>query len=181
MNNWSDALQTLPALAPPDERLGRGWAELQTRRRVQRYRPAAYTGLALAASVLLASAVLLPPFTGGGWEGGRAVSDSPPPQPSPVYGGGSQVAGLIEQSHQLEQTLADVRPQARYWNSELATEAVALTDDLALVDLQLNYADDAGAARLWQNRVALMSQLVQTHEQAAARRTSPVNPEEISL
>ena len=164
MNNWSDALQTLPALAPPDERLGRGWAELQARRRVQRYRPAAYPGLALAACVLVAIAGLrsLAP----------AVSNS---------AADKQVATLIEQSHQLEQTLAHVRPQARYWNSELATEAVALTDDLALVDLQLNYADDAGAARLWQNRVALMSQLVQTHEQAAARRTSPVNPEEISL
>ena len=163
MNNWSEALQALPPLPPPEDKLGRGWAELAARQQQRRrMRTGSTVGLALAAS-LFATVMGLRLMTPA------ALPETDTPQ---------ALAQLIEQSRSLEAQLAAVRPRARYWDSTLANEAVSLTDDLALVDLQLNYADDAGAQRLWQNRVDLMAQLVSTHQQAASRASMT---EELSL
>jgi hypothetical protein len=58
-----------------------------------------------------------------------------------------------------------------------AQRRVALGGGLALAAcklvLQLNYADAGGATRLWQDRVALMNQLVHTHQSAAAAARNP--------
>lgn len=163
MNNWSDALQVLPALPPPEDKLGRGWSELAARQQQRRRRRQGVTvGFALAAS-LFATVIGL-----------RLTAPAAESVPSVS----KDLSQLIEQSRSLEAQLAAVRPRARYWDTTLASEAVSLTDDLALVDLQLNYADDAGAQRLWQNRVDLMAQLVSTHQQAASRASTT---EELSL
>ncbi len=79
----------------------------------------------------------------------------------------TELSQLIAQSQRLERTLQRVRPQAVVWDARLAARAEGLENDLAVVDLQLNYAQDAARRRLWRDRVALMSQLVQTHQGAA--------------
>lgn len=162
MNKLSDALRALPTQLPPPG----GWVALQRRMRAERRQSQArFTGFAAAASMLLATGLWF-------WQ----------PKPGAELPQVS-MSQLLEQSRQLETTLAQVRPQARHWSSESATRAVSLSNQLALVDLQLNYAEDAGAERLWQNRVDLMSQLVQAHRQAAAgpAQTDDKSQEDIAI
>jgi hypothetical protein len=151
MKPWSEALRPLPDFAPPPG----GWLDLQRRRRRQAQRRVALGGgLALAASLLLALGL-------------RPTPDvTPAAEPA-------EIAQLIQRSRELEQTLAALRPRARGWNETLASTAALLQDELAVVDLQLNYADAGGATRLWQDRVALMNQLVHTHQSAAAAARNP--------
>lgn len=164
MNPLSEQLRALPAHEPPVA----GWSALQRRMRVQRRRTQArYAGFAVAASLLLTLGLLL-------WQ----------PRPALESHDSPQLAQLIERSSELEHALVQLRPQARRWDAGLVRSASAIQDQLALVDLQLNYAEDAGAERLWQNRVSLMSQLVQTHElatQPASLHDSETNNEEFAI
>ena len=159
MNNLSAQLKQLKDFDPPPggwPRLGR---ELDGRRRQRTL----YGSLALAASVLIVLAILP-----------RAAVVAVPAAPD-------DIARLMAHSRQLEGQLDQVRPQVAAWNAPLARRALDLQNDLTVVDLQLNYAQHDGARRLWQDRVKLMSQLVQTHQQAAQLPDSIDTSKEISL
>lgn len=156
MSKLSEQLRDLPVQEPPAD----GWSALQQRQqRNRRSQQAVFAGVAAAASLLLTLGLVL-------WQPPSPITEAPQP-----------LAQLMQRSRELEQTLAAVRPQARSWDRQLASTAAGLQDELAVVDLQLNYAEDAGAERLWQNRVELMSQLVQTHRQAATQRAPDLNSE----
>ena len=159
-----ERLRALPSFDPP---LG-GWMRVSQRmqRRRQRYLQAG-TGLALAASLLVAVGLIkpLPSFTGGGWEGG-----APPPQSPPARGGGGQIAQLINRSQRLEHRLAQARPQVAVWDSSRANRAAALETRLRQVDARLNYSlpgETDSSAALWRDRVELMNALVELHEPQA--------------
>lgn len=157
MSTLSEHLQALPDFDPPPD----GWSRLQVRLEpapvVVRRRRAA--SLALAASVLT--------MIGAGW---LAWSPAPPAatatSAASVATTDPALAGLMARSRALESDLATVRPQVVVWDSRLAATTQTLESRLAMVDLQLNHADAAGARRLWQDRVALMARLVETHEAA---------------
>lgn len=158
MSTLPESLRALPEFDPPPN----GWSRLQARlepapvaRQRQRAAP-----LALAASVLT--------MIGAGW---LAYSPTPAPAPAPVAVSAVStadpaLAGLMARSRALESDLATVRPQVVVWDGRLAATTQTLESRLAMVDLQLNHADGAGARRLWQDRVALMARLVETHEAA---------------
>ncbi len=153
-------LQALPDFDPP----AGGWDALRQeldaapRRRRRRL----LGGLALAASLLSSIGI--------GWQlWPQALPD----------GSDAELTQLIAQSQGLERTLQRVRPQAVVWDARLAARAAGLENDLAVVDLQLNYAQDEARRQLWRNRVLLMSQLVQTH-QGAALQTEP-RTQELSI
>lgn len=157
MSTLPEQLRALPEFDPPPN----GWSRLQARlepapivRRRRRGAP-----LALAASVLT--------MIGAGW---LAYSPAPPPvsvQVAETETADAAVAGLMARSRALESDLETVRPQVVVWDGRLAATTQTLESRLAMVDLQLNHADAAGARRLWQDRVALMSRLVETHEAAS--------------
>lgn len=168
MNALTEKLKNLAEFDPP----AGGWAALQRRMDAQRReRRRYYSGFALAASLLLAIGVGVwlphPPRT----------SETPQPAMQQVAAV-SEVDSLKQQSRDLERSLAQVQPQVQVWDNRLANETAGLEKDLMLVDLQINHArapDDA--RRLWRNRVALMSQLVQTHRQAALMPVAYVTQE----
>ncbi|HEX4896272.1 MAG TPA: hypothetical protein VFV11_08080 [Solimonas sp.] len=163
-----------PALAarlralPPDEPPPGGWEALRTRLdpvRPPRRRAARLAPWALAASVLVA--------LGLAWQ--------PPAAPPAEAAGEEELARLMAESQSLESQLAALRPEVPVWDGQLAAAAEDLESDLAVVDLQLNVADDAAQRPLWRNRVALMSQLVQTHRAAALQPARPATTPEILL
>lgn len=148
-----ERLRRLPEYAPP----AGGWERLQRRRsRPRRWAMTAGGGLALAASLLLAV---------GLWPQGRSPQT---PNPGAFPARNAQVAQLIRTSQQLERRLARVRPQVDVWDSVQEAQAQRLEKRLALLDLQLNYADSAAAERLWRDRVTLMNALVDLHQEPAA-------------
>jgi|GEM_PF-2489759 hypothetical protein len=155
-----ERLRALPEPLPPSA----GWAAMQARMdrqtRQRRHRFAA--GFAMAASLLVAVALLWPALPPG------EIIESPPQ---------SELARLIGESGVLERELAAARPRVVVWDSRREARVEALQRDLTLVDVQLNHVD-AGhqpgqAEALWQRRVALMSQLVNLHE-AATPHAVPV-------
>ncbi len=169
MNTLEQALRALPVHEPP----AGGWVRLQdamsARQRRRRLRAGA--GMALAASIVV-TVVLRVGAPGTGLQPPAAT-----PQAAP-----SELARLMLESQQLERELRQLRPQVRVWNAGLAAAARSTEQKLALVDLQLNYASsDEAATRLWQDRVALMSRLVQTHERATPESTGTPHPTELSL
>jgi hypothetical protein len=155
-----DRLRELPDFDPP----AGGWMRLTERleRPAARYRPLLPLALAASISLALGLAALLP----------TSAPDVPAPTPSKSA---TQVAALMQQSQVLEARLQSVRPQVMVWNGALADTAAHLKSDLAVVDLQLAYAgpkaNPQAVQRLWQDRVALMSRLVQTHEEATLAPT----------
>ncbi len=157
MTELSERLRALPEFDPPDD----GWARLERALRpgVQprsRRRWRSWSGgAALAASLLLAVGV---------WR-------QAPPQPD-TSDANRDVRALITESRTLEQRLDQLRPQVVVWDATLAAGSDRLEQDLALVDLQLNYASTSDTRQqLWRNRVALMSRLVQLHERAELQPT----------
>jgi hypothetical protein len=147
MNKLSEALRELPAFDPPAD----GWLRLQHALQPRSRRRRSPARFALAASVLAAVgvAMLLP------------RTQVPVPDP--------ELSRLMQQSRTLEQDLQRLRPQVVVWDGRYAATTTALENGIAVVDLQLNVAADAGARRLWQDRVTLLTQLVETHEAAGAR------------
>ncbi|HUP93189.1 MAG TPA: hypothetical protein VM074_13155 [Solimonas sp.] len=158
MNTLKERLQQLPDHDPPPG----GWEALQRRLPTapgRSRRRAMYSGFALAASLALAL--------------GLALLRPGPDATAPASAADPELVQLMQQSRTLEANLAQLKPQVSVWSSGLAADSARLENDLAVVDLQLNYAEEpAGARRLWQNRVQLMSQLVQTHRQAALQPAS---------
>lgn len=160
-----ERLQALPEPSPPPG----GWERLQQALEAPpRHRSLRRPTLALAASVLLALALA--------W-----TRTGPPLAETPEQAQATELAGLIAQSQALEQRLHRLRPEVPVWDARLAATAEDLETDLAVVDLQLNVADDAAQRPLWRNRVALMSQLVETHRAAALQTARPESPTEMSL
>ncbi len=162
MSTLSEALKALPEFDPPAD----GWSRLQARLEPAVPRRHRAAPLALAASVLTMIAA--------GW----LVYTPVPPPGSPAKNviaaptSDNAVAGLMARSRALESDLDRVRPQVVVWDGRLAATTQTLESRLAMVDLQLNHADADSARRLWQDRVALMSRLVETH-QAASRGNRP--------
>ncbi|TJY65067.1 hypothetical protein E4T66_02260 [Sinimarinibacterium sp. CAU 1509] len=162
MTELSERLRELPEFDPPSD----GWTRLERalrppapRRSRRRWRTWGGS-VALAASLLLAVGVWhqTPPQAGSG----ETARD---------------VRALIAESHQLEQRLDQLRPQVVVWNAALAAGSERLEQDLALVDLQLNYASTGDTRQqLWRSRVALMSRLVQLHEGAELQPTPAEKP-----
>jgi hypothetical protein len=169
MTEMSERLRKLPDFDPPAD----GWARLEralhpqspqrTRRHPRRW---VGGGVALAASLLLAIGV---------WH------QAPPPHDA--IDTNRNVRTLMAESRNLEQRLDQLRPQVTVWNAALAAGSDRLEQDLALVDLQLNYASTGDTRQqLWRNRVALMSRLVQLHERAELQPAPPEkNPLEWTL
>lgn len=148
------------AMSPRDESLGArlrelpvfepaagGWPAFERRRRRRALQRT--TGCSLAASVLLAVVV-------AGWQ---LRSD----RAAPV-----SVAALESQSQALERTLQRARQQTVIWDGEQAQRSAELESQLALVDLQIAYADPKAAPELWQDRLTLMTALVAAHSDPAA-------------
>lgn len=151
-----ERLRALPSFDPP---LG-GWMRVSQRmqRRRQRYLQAG-TGLALAASLLVAVGLVgLRPESG-------TPSSFRPASPSV-----STVTQLINRSQRLEHRLAQARPQVAVWDSSRANRAAALETRLRQVDARLNYSlpgETDSSAALWRDRVELMNALVELHEPQA--------------
>lgn len=172
MSRLEESLRSLPEFDPPPG----GWTRLQRRLEEQRLvRRRRYGGLALAASMLLAVGVgVLLPRTAAV----PVVPSSSPSSSVAADAAGDEVVRLKQRSRELEQRLAQVQPQVQVWDNRLAGETARLERDLLLVDLQINHAQEPESARrLWRNRVALMSQLVQTHRQAALMPVAYVTQE----
>jgi hypothetical protein len=162
MSTLSESLKALSDFDPPVD----GWSRLQAR-----LEPAAPRRRHRAAPLALAASVLT--MIAAGW---LAQAPVPPPA-APVkslaaIADDRAVAGLMARSRALESDLDQVRPQVVVWDGRFAATTQTLESRLAMVDLQLNHADADSAPRLWQDRVALMSRLVETHE-AASRGNSP--------
>jgi hypothetical protein len=140
-------LRALPLFEPP----AGGWLALERRRKSRDLRQS--TGWAMAASVLLAVAV-------GGWQlrHGTGASSSAT----------ATVVAMESQSSALEHRLHQARQQAVVWDSERAQRSAELESQLAVVDLQISYADPKATAALWRDRVSLMNALVETHRSAGA-------------
>jgi hypothetical protein len=139
-------LRALPLFDPP----AGGWPSLERRRRHRAMR--ATTGWAMAASVLLAVIV-------GGWQFRAGPGD----------GAASTTVALLEsQSRALEQTLQQARKQTVVWDGERAQRSAELESQVALVDLQIGYADAKSADELWRDRLSLMTALVETHSSDSA-------------
>ncbi len=134
-------LRSLPVFEPP----AGGWLALERRRRRAAQR--SLTGWAMAASILLAVVV-------GGWQLRSFTTGTPAT---------TTVASLESQSRDLERSLHQARQQTVVWDSAQAQRSAELESELALVDLQIGYADPKSAAELWRDRLSLMNELVETH------------------
>lgn len=171
MNALTEKLKSLPEFEPP----AGGWPALQRRMDAQRReRRRYYGGFALAASLLLAVGVgvLLPHAPQ------LPLAGTTETQQVAAAATTREVDQLKQRSRELERNLAQVQPQVQVWDNRLASETAGLERDLMLVDLQINHAREPDSARrLWRNRVALMSQLVQTHRQAALMPVAYVTQE----
>lgn len=141
-------LRALPAFTPP----AGGWMDLQRRLRARRRRwlGAAGGGLALAASLVVAVALV----------GLRPDA----PGATGVPAASPEVAQLITRSQSLERQLSHARPQVAVWSSRRDARAALIEQRLRLVDAQLNVADSDSAERLWRDRVRLMNALVELHQ-----------------
>ncbi|HEY1077796.1 MAG TPA: hypothetical protein VGE51_13985 [Fontimonas sp.] len=159
MSTLTEHLRALPDFDPPPE----GWSRLQAQ-----LEPAAPRRRRRAAPLALAASVLT--MIAAGW---LAAPTAPLPEPAPLTSpaqtdtSDGAIAGLMARSRALESDLDQVRPQVVVWDGRFAATAQTLESRLAMVDLQLNHADADGARRLWQDRVALMSRLVETHRAAS--------------
>lgn len=155
MNDLSERLRALPLQEPPPG----GWTRLQRRLDTpRRLRRPALAVLSMAASLLLAVGLFfLPALTG------RDAGIAPTPQ-------ATELAALMQRSRELEFDLNRLRPEVDVWDGNLAARSAQLERGLSVVDLQLNHTQPEArpeqARKLWQSRVDLMSQLVQTHRQA---------------
>lgn len=134
-----DRLQALPFAAPPADR----WSEVQRRlreRRVKRGRAPLFVGLAAAASVLLAVALVTRVES--------PVTTTAIPDP------------LVQRSQQLERELRAMEQRGVLSGAE-AQLIAELEDRIAVVDLQLASGEvgPEEADRLWQRRVDLLMDL----------------------
>lgn len=149
------ALRALPSLTPPRDR----WetiraGHLAERRRHTAWRAAA-GGLAVAAIVAAVVGLRALPSTGA------SPADAEP-----------RIEDLVAQSRQLEDVLQGLQQQPRVMSGYTATLMAELEDRIAAIDLGISDAGgDAPREQLWtlwQERVALMDMLVETHVRPVA-------------
>lgn len=151
------ALRALPAQQPPRDR----WPEVRAvavgiRRRRRRWIATGWASLAAAAALAVILGV-----RPGRWAGGPLASQA------------VSLDSLVAASQQLEDALRTLDPTSRVLSGRVASSIAALEDGIALVDAQLGEAQRSGAGhddlvRLWQQRVQLMTQLVNVHVTRAA-------------
>ncbi|HUR39984.1 MAG TPA: hypothetical protein VM240_02350 [Verrucomicrobiae bacterium] len=155
-----ERLRALPSFTPPPG----GWSRLQARRHAARRRYAmAGGGLALAASLLVAVAMVVKPDTSSkprAFGGGFVASTQPAAK--------REVAQLINTSQNLERQLTSARPQVAVWSSGRQNSVAMIEQRLRVIDAQLNVVTDSDSAEsLWRDRVKLMNALVELHEPEA--------------
>lgn len=145
-----DALRALPALEPPPSAFAKVMAARAAARRRVRLRR--FAGLAAAASIVMAVALLV-----------VQPADEPAP---PMIAADTDIAQLIARSNALDQVLASVESQAGILDLRTAGTIVALEDRLAAVDAHLRRlgADEPQTAGdLLRQRIALVNALVDVH------------------
>lgn len=145
-HDWPERLRALPPLEPPP----RVWAAIASRRRARRTRWAHSIGFALAASLVMAVALMTL---------GRPTEAHVVPPYDPA------LSTLASRSADLGRLLTEIEPTRRVLDLETAGTIVALEDRLALVDAHLRRASLAPdeATELWRQRVDLMEALVGVH------------------
>lgn len=150
------ALRALPALRPPRDRWPAVHQRLRAARRRRRWRGAGWMSLAAAAA-----AALMVGVWGTRQERNTAAREPP------------SLDSLVAESQRLEEALRLLDPKSRVLSGRAASSIAALEDWIALLDARLDQAqeqraDQAEIRRLWQERVRLMSQLVNLHVTRAA-------------
>jgi hypothetical protein len=143
------ALRAMPSLQPPRDRWPAVMEQRARARRLGGTRWLALGGLAATAAVALVVGLGAP----------AAPADSAP---------ADQIEALIDESRRLEELLRAVQPEGRVINGLTAATIADLEDRLAALDEFLVSAvgtspPPADVRNLWQERVALMGALVNTH------------------
>lgn len=150
-------LRALPGLQPSRNR----FAEIQTRARAERRRKRAVAvalgGLALAASVVLAVA-LVPRLTPAAPSLAEQVVEQ------------QELDDIIARSRSLEGAIQAYNPDQRVTDGRTAVAAASLEERLARVDGQLQLVGmmdrtvrQQAALQLWRERVSLLNALVDVH------------------
>ncbi|MGH7509886.1 MAG: hypothetical protein ACREMZ_10480 [Gemmatimonadales bacterium] len=146
-------LKALPTLRPARDRWPETVARFRADRRRRRARAAGLTGLATAACVALALAV---------------VDFSPPPEATSERT--EQISQVMERSQVLESALNEYNPEGRVLDGRTARIAQELEERIARVDRELEatellrqQARDQELLKLWRERVGLLDALVDVH------------------
>jgi DNA repair exonuclease SbcCD ATPase subunit len=150
------ALRALPALRAPRDRWPAVRAALEAARRRQQWTRAGWVALAAAAAVVLVV----------GLRSTRQGQDA-------ALAERASLDSLVAESQRLEEALRLLDPTSRVLSGRVASSIAELEDRIALLDARLDQAqqeraDPAAIRRLWQERVLLMSQLVNLHVTRAA-------------
>jgi anti-sigma factor RsiW len=150
------ALRALPSPRPPRDRWPVVRERLQAARRRRRWRRAGWMALAAAAAAALILGVHRPRQE-------RNIAALEP----------ASLDSLVAESQRLEEALRLLDPTSRVLSGRVASSIAELEDRIALLDARLDQAqqqraDQAEIRRLWQERVQLMSQLVNLHVRRAA-------------
>lgn len=144
-----DALRALPAEEPPAGALDALLARRAAAIRRARFRR--YAGVAVAASVVMAVALLVVP------------RDGPAP---PLIPADTEVSLLTERSDELDRVLASVESHSGILDLRTADTIVALEDRLAVVDAHLRRVgtnESGTTGELLRQRIALVNALVDVH------------------
>jgi DNA repair exonuclease SbcCD ATPase subunit len=146
-------LKALPPLRPSRDRWPETAARFRADRLRRRARFAGLTGLAAAASVVLAIAV------------GRVSPSADLAAPT-----AAQISQAMERSQALENALSDYNPDGRVLDGRTAQMAQELEDRIARVDRELEatellrqQARENELLKLWRERVGLLDALVDVH------------------
>jgi hypothetical protein len=143
-------LKALAPLRPGRDRWPETAARFRADRRRRRTRVVGFTGLAAAASVVLALSV------------GRLSH--------PIAANAEQLSQAMERSRALESALSAYNPEGRVLDGRTAGIAQELEDGIARVDRELEVAElsrqqarDEELLKLWRERVGLLDALVDVH------------------
>jgi hypothetical protein len=143
-------LKALPTLRPSRDRWPETAARLRAERLRRRNRQIGFSGLAAAASVVLA----------------LTVNN----RPQPAEPGSNQINQVMARSQALENALSDYNPEGRVLDGRTARIAEELEDRIARLDRQLEMTElvpeqtrDEELLRLWRERVGLLDALVDVH------------------
>jgi hypothetical protein len=138
-------LRALPRMTPARSQFPVVRARLTAERKQRRLRAVGIGGLAIAASLVL------------------AVISRDLVRPSPLDAE-QKIATAKSESQQLEQRLHDYNPDSRVLNGRAAVMVIQLEDRIADLDVRLAETRELDRQlALWQQRVGLMSALVDVH------------------
>jgi len=146
-------LKALASLSPPRDRWPAVREALEAERRSIRWSRMRWAGLAAAAVLVGIVGLQAIPH-------GTAADDL----------AAREVAGLVEESQELEALLASFQRPGRVVSGMTAATIADLEDRIAVIDLGITRAQAVSAssdamADLWRERVMLMDRLVSTHVQ----------------